>query len=65
MQVFSDHYRGEFGKAWGVYIREQRLLARAVFIVNREGTVHYAQIVPEMTNEPDYEAAMTALRQLM
>lgn len=64
MHVYSDYYRGEFGKSWGVYIKEQHLLARAVFIVNGAGIVHYAQIVPEMTKEPDYNAVIASLREL-
>jgi len=50
-----------FGKAYGVLIKELRLLARAVFIVDGTGTLRYVQIVPEMTDAPDFDAALKAL----
>jgi len=45
-------------------IKELRLLARAVFVVDKEGVIRYIQLVKETTNEPDYEAALSAVRQL-
>ena len=44
--------------------KESRLLARAVFVVDREGAVRYTQVVPEITDEPDYEAILGAVRQV-
>jgi thiol peroxidase len=64
VQTFSDHQKGDFGKAWGVLIKDLRLLARAVFIVDREGVVRYSQLVPEVGQEPDYDAALAALKTL-
>ena len=63
--VLSDYRSGEFGRAFGVLIKELRLLARAVFVVDRDGTVRYIQIVDEITNEPDYDAALAAVKQLL
>jgi thiol peroxidase len=65
VQTFSDHQKGDFGKAWGVLIKELRLLARAVFIVDKDGVVRYAQLVPEAGQEPDYDAALAALKTLV
>lgn len=65
VQTFSDYQKGEFGKTWGVLIKELRLLARAVFIVDKDGIVKYAQLVPEAAHEPDYEEALTALKALV
>jgi len=62
LQTLSDHRKAEFGKAFGVLIDELRLLARAVFIVDAEGTIRYIQIVDELTHEPDYDAAIEALK---
>ncbi|HNT97282.1 MAG TPA: thiol peroxidase [Elusimicrobiales bacterium] len=62
VQTFSDHQKGDFGKAWGVLIKELRLLARAVFIVDREGLVRYSQLVPEVGQEPNYDEALAALK---
>ena len=60
--TLSDHREGEFGTAYGVLIKGLRLLARAVFVVDRGGVVRYTQLVSEATNEPDYEAVMQAVK---
>ncbi len=65
VRTFSDYQKAEFGKNWGVLIKELRLLARAVFIVDKDGVVKYAQVVPEVTKEPDYEEVLTALKALV
>jgi thiol peroxidase len=62
VRTLSDHREAQFGKAYGVLIEELRLLARAVFVVDKKGAVRYIQIVDEMTNEPDYDAALQAVR---
>ncbi|MBM4048204.1 MAG: thiol peroxidase [Planctomycetes bacterium] len=64
VQTLSDHRDASFGKAFGVVIKELRLLARAVFVVDKDGKVQHAQIVKEITTEPDYEAALAAVRKL-
>ncbi len=65
VRTFSDYQKAEFGKNWGVLIKELRLLARAVFIVDKDGVVKYAQVVPEVTKEPDYGEVLTALKALV
>lgn len=65
VQTLSDHREASFGEAYGVLIRELRLLARAVFVVDREGVVRYVQLVKETTQEPEYEAILEAVRKLM
>jgi len=52
------------GLAYGVLIKELRLLARAVFVVDRECTIRYTQLVKEIATEPDYAAALDAVRKL-
>ena len=64
VQTLSDHRDAAFGTAYGVLIKELRLLARAVFVVDRDGDVQYVQLVDELTDEPDYEAALAAVRKL-
>ena len=61
IRTLSDHRNAEFGKAFGVLIDELRLLARAVFIVDANGIIRYKQVVEELTDEPDYDAAMKAV----
>jgi thiol peroxidase len=63
--VLSDHRDVSFGLAYGVLIKELRLLARSVFIIGRDDVVRYVQIVSEQTNEPDYDAAMEVLKKLI
>lgn len=62
IHVWSDHAYCEFGMKYGVMIKESRLLARAVFVINKEGKISYMEIVPELTNEPDYAAALQAVQ---
>ncbi|MBM4351706.1 MAG: thiol peroxidase [Deltaproteobacteria bacterium] len=64
VQTLSDHRDASFGASYGVLIKELRLLARAVFLVDRKGTLQYIQIVKETTSEPDYEAILSALKKL-
>ncbi|MEF3695641.1 thiol peroxidase [Desulfolutivibrio sp.] len=60
--TLSDHALASFGEAYGVLIKELRLLARAVFVVNAARTVTYVQVVPEVTQEPDYAAVLAAAK---
>lgn len=62
MKVGSDYQAGEFGKSWGVMIDELKLLARAVYVLDSQGKVVYGEIVPEVTSEPNYSAALAALK---
>jgi thiol peroxidase len=63
VQTLSDHLNAEFGTAYGILIKELRLLARTVFVVDKEGIIRYIDIVDEVTNEPDYEAALFAVKE--
>ncbi|KOP83732.1 thiol peroxidase [Cytobacillus solani] len=63
VQTVSDHRDLSFGEAYGVAIQELRLLARAVFVVDSNDTVTYAEYVSEATDHPNYEAAIEAAKQ--
>jgi thiol peroxidase len=63
--TYSDHREAAFGQAYGVLIKELRLLARAVFVVDQNGMVRAAQIVPELGNEPNYDEVLKAVGELM
>lgn len=65
MRTASDYQDHGFGTAFGLTIEELGLLTRAVIVLDEDGNVAYSQIVPEVTSEPDYEAAMAALRMLL
>ena len=64
VKTLSDYRGATFGNAWGVLIKELHLLARAVFVVDREGVVRYSQLVREIASEPDYEAVLRAVREV-
>ena len=61
MQVASDYQQRRFGQAYGVLIEELMLLARAVFVLDEAGVVTHAEVVNEVTTEPDYDSALAAL----
>jgi thiol peroxidase len=65
VKTFSDHRSAAFGEAWGVLMKELRLLARAVFVVDREGDIRYVELLGEVGDEPDYDAALKAAKELL
>jgi thiol peroxidase len=62
MRVLSDYQDRSFGKNWGMLIEELKILARGAFVLDKNGTVVYAEQVKEVANEPNYEAALGALK---
>jgi thiol peroxidase len=62
--LLSDYMTADFAEAWGVLIKELRLLTRAVYVVDKDGAITYVETVPEITNEPDYAAAVGAAEAL-
>lgn len=64
VQTLSDHRDLSFGEAYGVYIKELRLLTRAIFVIDKNDTVAYVEYVNEATNHPNYEAAIEAVKKL-
>jgi thiol peroxidase len=65
VETLSDHRQAAFGEASGLLIKELRLLARAVFVADREGIIRYKQIVKEVAEEPDYDAVLEAVKKLI
>ena len=65
VQTLSDHRDAAFGQAYGVLIKGLRLLARAVFVVDKEGTIRYIELVKEIASEPDYDSVLTAVKDLV
>jgi len=64
VKALSDHRDASFGNGYGVLISELRLLARSIFIIDKEDVIRYIEIVPELTKEPDYEKALEALKKI-
>ncbi|MGC9519307.1 MAG: thiol peroxidase [Desulfuromonadaceae bacterium] len=65
VQMLSDYQERSFGQNYGLLIDELKLLARAVYIIDTDGKVAYREIVPEVTDEPDYAAALNAVKALL
>lgn len=65
VQTLSDYQDRSFGLAYGVLIKELKLLARCIFVVDSQDIVRYIQQVPEVTHEPDYAAVLTAVKVLL
>jgi thiol peroxidase len=65
MKSGSDYMDRGFGTKWGVLIDELKILARAVFVLDAQGVVRYAEVVKEVASEPDYDAALKALQGLV
>ncbi|MDH5670329.1 MAG: thiol peroxidase [Nitrospira sp.] len=61
----SDYRGGEFGKTYGLFLKDVHILARAVMVVDQHNTIRYLQIAPELTDIPDMEAAFRFARLLI
>jgi thiol peroxidase len=60
--ALSDHKDASFGSAYGVLMKELRLLARAVFVVDKNDVVTYVEYVPEATDSPDFDKLLAFLK---
>ncbi len=64
--TFLSDYRGaEFGKAHGLFLKDPHILARAILIVDKNNTVRYMQVTPELAQLPDMDAAFQFARSLV
>lgn len=62
IKTLSDHRQASLGQAYGVLIENLRLLTRAIFIIDTKGILRYKQIVPEITQEPNYDDVLNAVK---
>ncbi|MGZ3553824.1 MAG: thiol peroxidase, partial [Vulcanimicrobiaceae bacterium] len=60
LTMLSDYRDRSFGPAYGVLMKGLGLLARAIFIIGKDKRIKYVQIVPEVTQEPNYDDAIAA-----
>ena len=65
MQTLSDHRDMSFGAAYGTLVADLRILSRAVFVIDADGLIRYAEYVPTGGNEPDYNRAMAAIKAVL
>ncbi len=63
--VVSDHKDMDFGVKYGCLLKEVRLLRRAVFVVDRNGKIVYADYMPELGMEPNYDEVLEAAKQAL
>jgi thiol peroxidase len=64
LRVLSDHVDASFGRLWGTLIPELRIESRAVFVVDPQGTIRYAEYVSEVANHPNYDAVLDCARKI-
>lgn len=62
VKTLSDHRDADFGTNYGVLIKELRLLARAIFVIDKSDKVTYVEYVKELATHPDYDAALAAIK---
>lgn len=65
VKVLSDYQDRSFGLNYGILIRELKLLSRAVFVLDQDEKIAYLEIVPEVTADPNYDAALDAVKKLL
>ena len=65
VQTLSDYQERSFGLNYGLLLKNLKLLARAVLVVDKNDKVTYFELVPEVTAEPDYAAALAAVKKLL
>ncbi|MEK7279795.1 MAG: thiol peroxidase [Nitrospirota bacterium] len=65
LRFLSDHKTADFGRRYGLLIKELRLLSRSVIVLDKENVIRYIQVVPELTQLPDYERALAIARNLL
>ncbi|HAA03800.1 MAG TPA: thiol peroxidase [Syntrophobacteraceae bacterium] len=65
VKTLSDHRDASFGAGYGVLIKGLRLLARAVFVVDRQGVIRYLELVKEIASEPEYGPVLDAVKKCL
>jgi len=65
VKILSDYQDRSFADAYGVLIKELKLLSRSIFVIDAEDVVRYIQHVRDMSTEPDYAEVLGAVRKLI
>ena len=65
LKMLSDHKAMAFGQAYGTEVKELRLDHRSVFVIDKKDKVTYVEYLDELTNEPNYAAALEAVKALL
>jgi thiol peroxidase len=62
VKMLSDYKDASFGENYGTLIKDMRILSRAIFVVDKDNTIRYAEYVKEVADHPDYDAALNAAK---
>ena len=65
IKTFSDYRHASLGVAFGILIKELRLLTRSIFLLDKDNVIKYIEIVPEMSHAVDFDKALAAARDLL
>ena len=65
VETLSDHYSAQYGKDYGILIKELRLLARSIFVYDKAGKLVYSELCPEVGEHPNYDAALDAIKKAL
>jgi thioredoxin-dependent peroxiredoxin len=64
VKTLSDHRDASFGNAYGVLIKELRLLARSIFVIDKDNIIRHKEIVPEVSEHPDYDFTISLIKKM-
>ena len=64
IKMLSDHRTGSFGENYGTMIKDLRIESRAIFVLDKDGTIKHVEYVKEVADHPNYEAALDAAKSL-
>ena len=64
VKMLSDHRSGSFGESYGTLIKDLRIESRAIFVVDKDNTIKHVEYVKEVADHPNYEAALSAAKDL-
>lgn len=62
IKTLSDYKHRDFGQKYGVWLPDLGILCRAVFVIDPAGKVKHVQYVPEIAEQPDFDAALAAVK---
>lgn len=65
LQTLSDHRDADFGNKYGFLIKDLRLLARGVVVIDKDDVIQYVEVVPNVGQEPNYDDALKAIKALL
>ena len=65
VEVLSDHRTAEFGEKYGFLMKDLRLLARGIVVVDQDDVIRYVEYVDEVTHDVDFDAALKAVKELL